>query len=144
MRIESSVDLNTPRIGQMNPCMGQRSGEALPQAKDGQVRTLGELLERMQAFHAAALGATAACSGKLSTQQMRSPVPHRISLDFEEVGGAVRLREVVEVAALPAPGGPQAVQAIQQQIERNLINWQRRLSPAACEPRPAAADRTPR
>lgn len=128
MRIESSVELNTPRIGQMKRCMGQRNGQAQSQAKDGQVRSLGELLERMKAFHAAALGSAAVCSGKLSTQQMRSPVPYRISLNFEEVGGAVRLREVVEVAALPAPGGPQAVHAIQQQIERNLRSWQGHLA----------------
>jgi hypothetical protein len=121
MRIESSIELPDQRVDHLARCARQRGEQAQSQVMaGGQVRTLSELLERMQAFHATTLGSAAACTGKLSVQQARSPVPYRLSLAFEKSGDALRLREIVEVAALPAPGGPAVVQAIQQQIERNL------------------------
>lgn len=129
MRIESSVELQDHRMDYLAPFMHQRNAKAHPRVVAGsEVRTLSELLERMQAFHVATLGSAAADTGKLTVQQMRSPVPYRLSLAVERSGGAVRLRETVEVAALPAPGGPAAVQAIEQQIEINLRSWQRQMA----------------
>jgi hypothetical protein len=90
-------------------CARQRGDQAQPQAMTGgEVRMLSDLLARMQAFHAMALGSAAVCTGKLSVQQTRSPVPCRLSLAFEQSGGAVRLREIVEAdahtaARLPVP-----------------------------------------
>jgi hypothetical protein len=129
MRIESSVELQDQRVDHLTRCASQRGDQAQPQVMTGgEVRTLSDLLARMQAFHAMTLGSAAACTGKLSVQQTRSPLPYRLSLAFEQSGGAVRLREIVEVGALPAPGGPTAVQAIEQQIERNLRSWQRQMA----------------
>jgi hypothetical protein len=129
MRIESSVELQDQRVDHLARCARQRGDQAQPQAMTGgEVRTLSDLLARMQAFHAMTLGSAAACTGKLSVQQTRSPVPYRLSLAFEQSGGAVRLQQIVEVGALPAPGGPAVVQAIEQQIERNLRSWQRQMA----------------
>lgn len=129
MRIESSVELHDQRVHHLARCARQRDEQAQPQVMaGGEVRTLNDLLARMQAFHAATLGGAADCTGKLSVQQTRSPLPYRLSLAFEQSGNAVRLREVVEVGALPAPGGPAVVQAIEQQIQRNLRSWQRQMA----------------
>ncbi len=130
MRIESSVELQDQLVDHPARCAGQRGEQAQSQAMaGGEVRTLSELLGRIQAFHAATLGSAAVCTGKMSVQQMRSPLPYRLSLTIEKSGNAVRLRETVEVAALPAPGGPAAVRAIEQQIEHNLRSWQRQAPP---------------
>lgn len=129
MRIESSVELHDHSVDHLIRTARQRVDQAQPQVMDGgDVRTLSELLERMQAFHAVSLGSAAQRTGKVSVQHIGSPVPYRLSLIFEKSAGAMRLREIVDVAALPAPGGPQAVRAIRQQIERNLRSWQRQVA----------------
>jgi hypothetical protein len=129
MRIESSIELQDQQADYVARCTRQRGNQSQRQMMaGGEVRTLSDLLERMRAFHAAALGSAAACTGKLSVQQAWSPLPYRLSLALEQSGGAVRLREIVEVGVLPAPGGPAVVQAIQQQIERNLRSWQRQMA----------------